>query len=54
MFAGLIVMAIGLAVALARSFDIPGHWTPVIVGGALFLIGAARSTVAGRGEGDRS
>ena len=54
MVAGLIVTVIGLAVVLARSLEIPRDWTPVIVGGALFLIGAARRTVGSSRGVDRA
>ena len=54
MVAGLIVTVIGLAVVLARSLQIPRDWTPVIVGTALFLIGAARRTVGSSREVDRA
>jgi uncharacterized membrane protein YiaA len=47
MFAGLIVMLIGLAVAAATALHIPGYWTPVLVGAVLFLVGALRRA-AGR------
>ncbi len=50
MFAGLIVMLIGLAVAGAVALHIPGYWTPVFVGAALFLVGALRRAT----RGDRS
>ncbi len=42
MFAGLIVILVGLAVAAAASLHIPGYWTPVLVGVVLFLVGALR------------
>ena len=50
MFAGLIVMLIGLAVVLMRSLELPGHWTPVVVGAVLFVIGAARRAIRARGD----
>ena len=50
MLAGLIVMLIGLAVAAAATLHIPGYWTPVLVGAALFLVGALRWAT----RGDRS
>ena len=53
MFAGLIVTLIGLAVVFARSFEIPRYWTPVIVGIVLFLIGASRRALTGRGDSAR-
>ena len=54
MVAGLIVTVTGLAVVLARALEIPRDRTPVIVGGALFLIGAARRAVGGSREVDRA
>jgi xanthine/uracil permease len=53
MFAGLVVTLIGLAVVFARSYEIPRHWTPVIVGIVLFLIGASGRALTGRGESTR-
>jgi len=50
MFAGLIVMLVGLAIAAAASLHLPGYWTPVLVGAALFLVGALRRLT----KGDRS
>ena len=50
MFAGLIVMLVGLAVVVMRSLALPGYWTPVVVGAVLFLIGAARRAVRDRGD----
>ena len=50
MFAGLIVMLIGLAVVLMRSLELPAHWTPVVVGAVLFLIGAARRAIRARDD----
>ena len=62
MFAGLIVMLVGLAVVAMRALALPGYWTPVVIGAVLFLIGAARRAVRDRGdspprerrEGDRA
>ena len=54
MFAGLIVMLIGLAVVLMRSFEVPGHWTPVVVGAVLFVIGAARRAIRARDDSPRT
>lgn len=53
MLAGLIVFLIGLALALRASLDIPSYWTPVLVGAALFLVGAVRRLAAGDHEGPR-
>jgi len=50
MFAGLIVMLVGLAVVAMRTFELPGYWTPVVVGAVLFLVGAARRTIRDRGD----
>jgi xanthine/uracil permease len=50
MFAGLIVMLIGLAVVVMRTADVPSYWTPVAVGAVLFLIGAARRAIRGQGD----
>ena len=50
MFAGLIVMLVGLAVVVIRTIELPGYWTPVVVGAVLFLIGAARRSMFPRGQ----
>ena len=52
MLAGLIVMLIGLAVAAAVTLHIPGYWTPVLVGAALFLVGALRRATRGNRSSD--
>ncbi|HEV8586719.1 MAG TPA: hypothetical protein VGT02_17255 [Methylomirabilota bacterium] len=52
MFAGLIVTLVGLAVALAHTFEIPRYWTTVAVGIALLAAGAFRSAVGGRRQPD--
>jgi xanthine/uracil permease len=54
MFAGLIVMLIGLAVVLMRTVELPSYWTPVVVGAVLFLIGAARRAVRGQDDTPRA
>jgi xanthine/uracil permease len=54
MFAGLIVMLVGLAVVVMRTIQLPGYWTPVVVGAVLFLIGAARRMVRRRDDPPRS
>ena len=51
MLAGVIVIAIGVAVALPSALQISRHWTPVLVGIALFTVGAIRWAIADR---DRS
>ena len=45
MFAGLIVMLVGLAVVIMRTIELPSYWTPVVVGAVLFLIGATRRVI---------
>jgi hypothetical protein len=50
MFAGLIVMLIGLAVVIMRTVEVPSYWTPVAVGAVLFLIGAARRAMRGQDD----
>jgi xanthine/uracil permease len=50
MFAGLIVMLVGLAVVVMRTVEIPRYWTPVVVGAVLFLIGAARHAIRDRSD----
>ena len=45
MLAGLIVALVGLASVPAATLEIPRYWTPVLVGTALFLIGALRRRV---------
>ena len=39
MTAGAIVTMIGLAIVLIKTLRLPGYWTPVIVGLALFAAG---------------
>jgi hypothetical protein len=46
MWAGGLVMLIGLAVVLVRAVEMPPQWAPVAVGAVLFLIGAARRAAA--------
>jgi hypothetical protein len=50
MFAGLIVMLVGLAIVGIRTMQLPGYWTPVVVGAVLFLVGAARRSMFPRGQ----
>ena len=50
MFAGLIVMLVGLAVVVMRTLALPGYWTPVVVGAVLFVIGAAQRATRDRGD----
>ena len=40
MTAGAIVTMIGLAIVVIKTLRLPGYWTPVIVGLALFAAGA--------------
>ena len=47
MWAGLLLLIVGLAVALAATLRIPGYWTPALVGAVLFLVGALRWAVRG-------
>ena len=54
MFAGLIVMLVGLAVVVMRTMELPGYWTPVVVGAVLFLIGAARHAMRSRDDPPRA
>ena len=54
MFAGLIVMLIGLAVVVMRTVELPPYWTPVVVGAVLFLIGAARRAIREREDPPRA
>ena len=53
-FAGLIVMLVGLAVLVMRTMELPGYWTPVVVGAVLFLIGAARRAMRSRDDPPRT
>jgi hypothetical protein len=50
MFAGLIVMLVGLAVVVIRTMELPGYWTPVVVGAVLFLVGAGRRAMRSRDD----
>jgi hypothetical protein len=50
MFAGAIVMLVGLAVVAMRTLALPGYWTPVVVGAVLFLIGGVRRAIGSRDE----
>ena len=54
MVAGLIVTIVGLAVSLTAALEIPRHWTTVLIGVALFLIGAMRRAIGGHGQAPRS
>jgi hypothetical protein len=40
MTAGAIVTMVGLAIVVIKTLRLPGYWTPVIVGLALFAAGA--------------
>ena len=40
MTAGAIVTIVGLGIVLMRTLQLPGYWTPVIVGVGLFAAGA--------------
>jgi hypothetical protein len=39
MMAGAILMVIGAGVILIRTFEVPPHWMPLIVGIGLFFAG---------------
>ena len=54
MFAGLIVMLVGLAVVVMRTMELPGYWTPVVVGAVVFLIGAGRRAMRSRDDPPRA
>ena len=54
MFAGLIVMLVGLAVVVMRTVELPPYWTPVVVGAVLLLIGAARRGMRGQDDQPRA
>ena len=47
MLAGVIVTLVGLAVALAHTFELPRYWTALGVGVALLVAGAFRAAVGG-------
>ena len=40
MTAGAIVTIVGLGIVIMRTLQLPGYWTPVIVGVGLFAAGA--------------
>ena len=40
MTAGAIVTIVGLGIVIMRTLQLPGYWTPVIVGVGLFVAGA--------------
>lgn len=42
MIAGVLVTLVGLGIVLIRTLEIPREWTPVLVGVALIVAGAAR------------
>jgi hypothetical protein len=41
-FAGVIVLIVGLTIALVRTLHLPSHWIPVGVGVALIVVGLLR------------
>jgi hypothetical protein len=40
MTAGAIVTIVGLGIVVMKTLELPGYWTPVIVGVGLFAAGA--------------
>ena len=42
MTAGAIVIVVGLGIVLVRTLEIPRYWVPLLVGIALFVLGAIR------------
>jgi xanthine/uracil permease len=54
MLAGVLVTLIGLAVVAVRIFELPRYWTPVAVGTALLIAGAALRSIQGRGPWRRT
>jgi hypothetical protein len=46
MTTGAIVALVGLGIVAVRVLEIPRHWVPLLVGMALFLIGAIRWVTA--------
>jgi len=48
MLAGIVVTLVGLAVALIETFQVPRHWTTVVVGIALLVAGALRTALRDR------
>ena len=46
MTAGAIVALVGVAIVVVRTFEVPRHWWPLLVGLALFLAGALRWATA--------
>ena len=41
-WAGILVILIGLGIAAFRAFRIPGYWIPVMIGVVLLVVGAWR------------
>lgn len=47
-FAGSIVFAVGLTIAIFKEFEIPGHWIPVAVGIILMAAGLVMRKISMR------
>ena len=41
--AGILVILIGLGIAAFGAFQIPGYWTPLMIGVVLLVVGAWRA-----------
>jgi hypothetical protein len=51
MTAGAIVTIVGLGIVIMRTLQLPGYWTPVIVGVGLFAAGAIVYALSKDGKG---
>jgi hypothetical protein len=51
MTAGAIVTVVGLGIVIMKTLQLPGYWTPVIVGVGLFTAGAIVYALSKDGRG---
>ena len=52
MCAGLVVTLVGVALGLMATYEVPGHWTTAVVGGAVLLGGGLRHLLARGGDSE--